>query len=779
MSKLKKSLLISGGVLVLLVVLILVFSSAIVKWAVEKYDVQLTGREITVEGAYANPLTGSVRLNGVRIAEANSDSLFLSIEKLSADIAMLGLLSGKYEVSDLIVHKPVGYAIQHEKDFNFTDIIELFAGDTLNAKASNPVHLSLLDIRVEEGVFYYTDETTPINYFIKNVNIESSGLRYEVDSLPVDFAFSSGIGSGEVNGKMMIHLDNLNYDLAFNVANFDLEIINQYLKDITNYGTFTAMLDAEMETKGNFGSTDSLCTKGKLAVSDFHFGKSRNEDYASFENLSISIREMSPKDLVYQYDSVILNKPFFRFEFYDDLDNVQTMFGVDGSNVTSADSDPNKFNLVIEIARLVETLSRNFFRSQYMVDRAAIYDGNIEYADYSLGEQFTIALNPFTIEADSIDKKRPRIEARMKSGIQPYGNAKVLLSINPSDTGDFDVDYRFQKIALSMFNPYLITYTSFPLDRGTLELSGKWKVRESMVESDNHLVMIDLRAGSRVKSKDNGWLPVPLALAFVRERGNVVDYEIPITGNLNDPNFHWRDVVFDLFENIFMKPVTTPYRMEVRTLERELEKSFSLKWPMGEVTIKKSQEKFIEKLVDYLKDHPDEKVTIVPEIFTVKEKEFILMYEAKKKYYIATRGKKAVSFNDRDSVNVVRMSIKDPEFVEYMDKQVDDSMLFTAQHKAASWIKESEVDSKFKRLADDREKAFRAAFIKNKVEKQVIMKKPENTVPFDGFSLFSISFNGELPEYLREAYNKMEQLNSRDPRESYQKKRESIKSYKK
>ena len=28
-----------------------------------------------------------------------------------------------------------------------------------------------------------------------------------------------------------------------------------------------------------------------------------------------------------------------------------------------------------------------------------------------------------------------------------------------------------------MFNPYLITYTSFPLDRGTIELNGTWNVR--------------------------------------------------------------------------------------------------------------------------------------------------------------------------------------------------------------------------------------------------------------------------------------------------------------
>ena len=47
---------------------------------------------------------------------------------------------------------------------------------------------------------------------------------------------------------------------------------------------------------------------------------------------------------------------------------------------------------------------------------------------------------------------------------------------------------------------------------------------------------------------------MPLIMTFIRERGNVIDYEIPITGNLKDPKFHLSDVIFDLLGNIFVKP---------------------------------------------------------------------------------------------------------------------------------------------------------------------------------------------------------------------------------
>ena len=58
----------------------------------------------------------------------------------------------------------------------------------------------------------------------------------------------------------------------------------------------------------------------------------------------------------------------------------------------------------------------------------------------------------------------------------------VDLSINPKDSSDFDLQYHFQKLPVSMFNPYIISYTSFPLDRGTIEFKGTWNVRNGMIQ---------------------------------------------------------------------------------------------------------------------------------------------------------------------------------------------------------------------------------------------------------------------------------------------------------
>jgi hypothetical protein len=771
MGRFKKAFLLAGGVIAAIVVLLILFLSPIAKYLIKKYDVALTGREIDLDWIYLNPFTGYVHINNLVIYEHESEVEFFTTKSLSANMAMLKILNKTYEISSVTLQSPRGVILQHVKKFNFNDIIERFTPKQVNQKPRNPVRFSILNIKIIDGEFHYEEDQTPVSYYIKNVDIQSDGWRFDVDTMPIAFSFSSGVGTGDVEGVFTINLKQLDYHLDVKVDSFNLEIINQYLKDLTNYGTFAAFLDADIITTGRFDSVDSLRLFGDIAVSRFHFGRSKDDDFASFESLIIAINDLSPKNLVYDFDSISLQSPYFKFELYDYLDNVQTMFGSGGSNVAAVNADPYKFNLVIEIAKLVEQLSRNFLRSDYKVGRVAIYNGDIQFVDYSLSEKFNIELYPFTVIADSVDRSNSRVDVHIKSGIKPYGSVFVSLTLNPGDTTFFDLDYHIQKVPLTMFNPYLTAFTSYPLDRGSAEVIGKWNVRNGEINSDNHLIIVDPRLSDRVKNKENGWIPLTIAMGLVREKGNVIDYEIPIRGSMKDPKFKLRDVVFDVLTNIFVKPVSTPYRMEVKSLEKELEKSLTMKFNMQEVELTNAQDKFIGKMADFLKKNPEAEIVVTPNIYSEKENEYILIFEAKKQYYLAYNKIDETLFAQGDSLSVAKMSMKDDSFNSYLNEQVNDSLLFTVQHKASRLIDNSLINEKYNLLLKRRMNAFLAEFKEQKVENQIIFNENKSITPFNGYSYYSITYNGDFPEYLVEAVEKMNELDSKQPREEYKDKR--------
>ncbi|HYM93272.1 MAG TPA: DUF748 domain-containing protein, partial [Chitinophagaceae bacterium] len=630
----KKLLIAFSFVLVLCFVAVVLFISPFTKYIVEKYAVKYTGRKIKIDHAYVNLFKGSIQFTNLKIYEQNSDSIFLSAKALNADISLFKLLSKTCQINSLTLDQPRGIIIQNNQHFNFSDLIERFTIRKKRDSTKAAFHFNILNVTINDGEFFYAEQLIPINYSIRKVNFKSAGKYWNQDTFNVKFSFLPGIGGGDAAGDIMLNLKTLDYRLATVTHKLDLSIIGQYLKDIANYSNFSANIDMDLNTKGNINNRANIDMKGKMAINALHFGKSKSDDYASFEKMSVGIKELDSKNKKYFFDSVILIHPYFKLERYDSLDNIGRMFIVNGTNMNSANDNFGRFNLIIEIARYLKIIFKEFLKSDYNINSIAMKDGVFQFNDYAINEKFSAALNPVSIKADSVDSKKNWVKGFLKSGIKPYGTVTATVSMNPKNEKDFNLTYKLKNVPAASANPYLITFTSFPLDRGVIEISGNWQVRNDIIESANHFLVFDPRITKRIRKEDSRRIPMPLIMSFILERGNIIDYQIPITGNMNNPKFHLNDVIRDAIGNIFFKASSRQYKMKVINVNKKTEKSLSLKWAMQQINLSKPEEAFVKKIAEFLKDNPEAKIIVHPFYYTEKEKEYILFFEAKKKYFL-------------------------------------------------------------------------------------------------------------------------------------------------
>jgi hypothetical protein len=322
---------------------------------------------------------------------------------------------------------------------------------------------------------------------------------------------------------------------------------------------------------------------------------------------------------------------------------------------------------------------------------------------------------------------------------------------------------------VALFNPYLITYTSFPLDRGIIELNGTTLVRNDVIHSDNHLLVLDTRVAKRLKKDDTKWIPMPLIMSIVRSPGNAIDFSIPIGGDLRDPHFHIWDVVGQIFENILIKPPYTPYMEKAKAVEDVVEKSLYIKWDLRSAELTSDQEKFIGGMADFLKSRPTSSIQISSDDYIDKEKEYILLYEAKKKYFLMTHRQSKVS--EEDSLTIDRMSVKDSGFVHYLTAQPGVELLYSVQEKCEHLLGKPFIDEKFMRLVKERKVLFLSRFKENGTAAQVKFVSTRNVIPFNGFSCYKIEYKGDKPVDLLEAYDKLVSINNMNPRRKYAAKR--------
>ena len=762
----KRALIVTAIVLVTFVVVIIACISPIAKYLIEKYDDLILGRKIELSWIYVNPFTGHVFIKDLRVYENHSDSLFFIAKSVNANFSMLKLFHKTYEISDITVNQPWGKIIQTKEGINFQDIIEHYRKKDKTPNNNPPTQFNILNCVINDGEFYYQETSIPVSYYIKHVNIESPGKWWNVDSMLYKVALQSGPTSGAIKGTFSLDFKRLDYRIRATVDSFDLRPLSQYMKELSNYGNFGGWVDAKVQIEGCMKNRLALKTRGIVIIDRFHFGPSTHEDYASVQHLVLDLIEGDPGGKKYLIDSIMIDRPYFRYERYDNnRDNYTLMFGKAGSK-PGVHSEQAQFNLILQIAEYLEELARNFAQSYYKINKFTLHKGDVIFNDFSLREKFSVEAMPVNLRADSINKNHERMKFGLGATLKPYGDITMGISVDPNDYGYFDVDYNIYKVPVTVFNPYLVTYTSFPMNRGTLQLSGNWSVADSMITSANHLLIMDPRVGERVKRSDTKWIPMPFLMSLVREPGEAIQYDVPVHGSLTHPEFGFKNVITTIIKNIFVKPLTTPYLVQVKKLENTVEDMLFLQWHMRSTSLGPREQKFVNHIAAFLRKHPDYNITVSSQVFFDKEKEHIEFYELKKKYYLA-KLPKGHEINEADSLIIEQLSVKDSLVQVYMNKLTGDSVMFSVQQKCSYILGESFINSKLHQLLEARKNTFLQPFKDNGTDTQVKFGKPEPGIPFNGYSRYKIDYNGNVPDELRQAYEDMDQLNNNRPRAKY------------
>lgn len=752
----RKFLIRTSIVILTLIVILILVASPVAKYLVEKYDVDYTGREITIGRAFVNPVTGSISLRNFEMYEQNSDTVFASIGRFATNIGILKILTGVYDVSSLKINNPSIRVVRNDTVFNFTDLIEKFTVVEDTAIEDKGLKLNIRNIRVTSGTVRYSEKEIPVDLTFSEFNFRSDGLRWDVDSINGNFSLIPG--EGNLEGNFMFNQENKRYRLALNLTDLGIKQFEPYLDAMAGDANVSAYINLNLNTSGNADSLMNGRASGSFELRDFHFGPNAENDYFSLRRFLVQFREIDLHENKFYFDSILIDRPDIVYQMYDSLDNYRRMF----RSTLAKEAEEEVEQAADTVDLLVDLIG-----SDYYIRNLAVQEARLEFEDYSIAEKFTIAIDPLNVTSDSIDKQNKRVKVIFNGRLQPYGRFAATLSMNPKDEENFDFAYEFRDISAPVFNPYIATFTSYQLDRGTIEMHGEWHVNNSLINSLNHFLVIDPQDTKRVRGKDTKWIPLPLIMSFVRERGSVIDYQIPVKGDLNDPKFKIWDIISDVLRNILVKPPTTPYRLEVKNIENKIEKIMRVTWKMRQYRIEEGQEKFMKNISEFLKKNPEAHLVIQPVFHVAKEKENILMFEAKKKYFFLSQDEKVGPLSKDDSMRVEKLSSKDSSFIRFMDRSLKDSELLTLQEKCSRFVGSVVVERSYDNLIKFRREAFLQQFVNDGTAERIEFKEIQNKIPYTWFSYYEINYKGDIPETLAEAFDKLYEINSEPPRREF------------
>lgn len=192
-----------------------------------------------------------------------------------------------------------------------------------------------------------------------------------------------------------------------------------------------------------------------------------------------------------------------------------------------------------------------------------ITDSEIDYMDRSLPIYFRTVIGDIEGEVLNLSSRPGKsASVEIKGSVDGYAPVALKGSVAPfAEQPDLNLKLTFDGVDMAGLSPYSSTYAGYKIDRGLLALQLDYTLKNNQLQGNNSVVIDKLKLGDKIASDKAVDIPLGLALAILTDANGVIDMQVPVSGDINSPDFELSGIIFKAFINLLTKAITAPFTL--------------------------------------------------------------------------------------------------------------------------------------------------------------------------------------------------------------------------
>lgn len=411
---------------------------------------------------------------------------------------------------------------------------------------SKPWQVLLRDTQLRDYKVHLADRVPE-----QAVAIELGPLNLDLqdfDSLgtsPFKLKLDTGVGKqGKLQASGQVQLSPTTASLNVISSAIDLRVAQAYLSPFVRIELRSGLLGSDLDVQLNGTEPLALSISGKAQVNQLHsLDTLKERDFLRWQQLDLL-------GLNYQHgtslsiDKVQLDQPYARFIINEDLStNVSDLIIPQPAAPQSA-STPAAKPLAIRIGEI------------------SFKDGSANFADFSLTPNFATAIQQLEGRIGTLDSQTQKPASVDIAGkIDRYAPVSVKGQLNPFDPLDsLDIHTQFKQVELTTLTPYSGKFAGYRIRKGRLNLDLHYQISKGQLTAENSVVVEQLQLGERVDSPSAVDLPIRLAVALLKDSEGKIAINLPVSGDLNSPQFSVMPIVWQTLRNLVLRAAQAPFK---------------------------------------------------------------------------------------------------------------------------------------------------------------------------------------------------------------------------
>ncbi|KWS57299.1 MULTISPECIES: DUF748 domain-containing protein [Pseudomonas syringae group] len=476
------------------------------------------------------------------------------------------------------------------------------------ATQSTPWQVLLRDVQLRNYMVHLADRVPqePVALDVGPLNLDIQNFD-SLNKSPFTLKLDTGLGKqGNLTAAGDVNLNPVSAQLNVTTRDIDLRLAQAYISPFIRLEMRSGMLGSDLAV--NLKSTEPLAfsVTGKAQVNQLHtLDTLKQRDFLKWQQLQL-------EGLDYQHGTglsiakVNMDQPYARFMINEDrTTNVDDLLIPQPDDKTA--SQPKTARTQPKAKAKADNPLAIY------VGEVNIMDGSANFADMTLTPNFATAVQQLNGRIGTIDnRKATPAPVDIQGKVDRYAPVTIKGSLNPFDPmASLDITTSFKRVELTNLTPYSGKFAGFRIRKGRLNLDLHYLITKGQLKAQNKVLVEQLQLGERVDSPDALDLPIRLAVALLKDTQGRISLELPIEGDLNNPQFSVMPIVWQTLRNLVLRAAQAPFKMLGGLVAGGSSEDLgSVSFAPGSSDLSAEAQSALDKLSVALKERPDLKLEI-------------------------------------------------------------------------------------------------------------------------------------------------------------------------
>ena len=542
----------SVAVILLILQLCLPF---VIKSYINSNGSELLGREVYLDDVSVNILGGTVTLDSLTVyGQRPDDEPFVRLHQLKADFVTSHLIVGVLDLEYLNLDGLRLNIEQRDTVFNFSDILLRFSEEEESSAGDDNTGLPVVlrDIAITNSYLHYKDLLVHSDFRINDIDLRIPGidLRELNTSVGMDLSFFDG---GNLSTKFTYEERRKSYTVNMQLTDFNMQGLLPYIQQYIQAEGFSGTLNGELQMRGNIQHVLDFQMTGRAKARNISLVDDNDDEVFTCDSLNIGVSEMNLLKNRIGLSHLIMFSPMIEITYgKDSIDNFTRMMDLARTRLAEEG---------LKSPLDEETAADDQPDFQLNITQFQLHEGHLFYHDLATN------IEPFHYQIGDISLNAPQFR------LSGYNNVrgKALLGQGGSITLDYHGklddprNMRFtlnaSGIELNDFSPYTLQMFGNEILDGRLDGTITADVHNGNLQGNIHFTARNPQVSKRRKGI-NAEMQVPFKTGVyaLTDKDGICDIELPMSGNIDEPRFSYKRLIFRTLGKLFVKVSTSPFR---------------------------------------------------------------------------------------------------------------------------------------------------------------------------------------------------------------------------